>query len=354
MANTTAHSTVQLEQWADDYFKEYVRESIFSPYMGTDESSAFQLREDLVKKSGDKITVQLVTKLSGAGVTGDNTLEGNEEALGQYGHQITIDQLRNGVVVPKMEQKRTTIDLLEAAKGMLKLWSMDNMRDGIIDALTSPALDNTVYASASEAQKDAWLAANSDRVLFGAAKGNNAANDHSAALLQIDSVNDVLTPAVVSLAKRMAKTADPHIRPIRVKNGREYYVLLCPSYAYRDYKAAAATLNMLYYAADRGSDNPLFTDGDLIYDGVVIREVPEIESITGVGGGAIDVAPCFLLGAQALGVAWGQRTKFDTDTFDYGNREGVALSEIRGIEKLFFNSVQHGVLTLYVANVADT
>ena len=55
------------------------------------------------------------------------------------------------------------------------------------------------YGTASEAQKDAWLVDNADRVLFGAAKSNNSSNDHSASLANIDNTNDKLTPGAISL-----------------------------------------------------------------------------------------------------------------------------------------------------------
>jgi hypothetical protein len=40
------------------------------------------------------------------------------------------------------------------------------------------------------------------------------------------------------------------------------------------------------------------------------------------------------------------------DSFDYGNRRGVAVAEIRGCEKLSFNSFQ-SVVTGYVSAVGD-
>jgi len=50
----------------------------------------------------------------------------------------------------------------------------------VISALGS--INGVAYGSASESAKDAWLVDNADRVLFGAAVGNNSANDHSASL----------------------------------------------------------------------------------------------------------------------------------------------------------------------------
>jgi N4-gp56 family major capsid protein len=354
MSDTILASANSVTAWSDKFFTEYVRASQFQKLMGTDENSALQLIEDLTKQVGDKVTVSLITRLVNAGVTGNNTLEGNEEMLGNYGHQLTIDQLRNAVVVGNMQQIKSKIDLLNASRAALKNWSVDQMRTGIINALYSPVVDGkTKYADATEAQKDAWLAANSDRVLFGAAKANNAGNDHSVCTATVDGSADVLAYGIVSLAKRMAKVASPHIRPIKVDEKGEWYVLLCNSYCFRDLKTSLATIQS--YAAVRGDDNPLFVDGDIMWDGVICKEIPEIGVISNAGAsGTTDIAANFLVGAQAVGIGWGQRTQFTTKTFDYGAKSGVALSEIRGIEKLMFNSKQNGVFTIYCAAVADT
>ena len=56
-----------------------------------------------------------------------------------------------------------------------------------------------------------------------------------------------------------------------------------------------------------GKDNPLFTGTTSLYwDGVVIREIPEIGSFNNTAGVPIPVAPIYLCGAQALAVAWAQ------------------------------------------------
>lgn len=356
MANSTVAAANKVDQWCDKYFKEYVRDSRFKRYMGADMNKPVQMIEDLTKKRGDDVTISLVTRLSGNGITGDNTLDGNEEALGNYGHKLTVDQLRNAVTIGNMEQQKSKIDFLEAARPMLKLWSMEKLRDEIIAALYSANVDgSTAYGSCSEAQKDAWLAANSDRVLFGAVVSNNASNDHSAALANCDTTADILSPTIVSLSKRRALQADPHIRPIRVGEDEEWFVMFVSSLAFRDLKNNSTMVAANREGWTRGKSNPLFSDGDLIWDGVIIREVPEITAISSVGASSADVTPCFLCGAQAVGVAWAERPKaiFKTET-DYGNLKGVGISEIRAVDKLMYNSIQHGLHTTYVATAADT
>jgi hypothetical protein len=92
-------------------------------------------------------------------------------------------------------------------------------------------------------------------------------------------------------------------------------------------------------------ENPIFQDGDLIYDGIIHREVPEIDAIaqnTGgtysldaVGAASCDVRPVFLCGAQAVGIAWGQEPTPRTDNVkDYAFRPGVAIEELLGVKKL--------------------
>lgn len=353
MANTTVATGLQEKQWDNDFYAEYIRESFLNTYMGMSVNDPIQVKNQLGTAAGLSITIALVGKLSGPGVDGDDVLMDNEEALPNWDDSIVINQKRHGVRIGKMQEQATGIDIREAAKMMLKIFFMDSLRALLLARMRSPALDGvTTYADATEAQKDAWLAANDDRILFGALLSNNSANDHSASLLNIDNTADKLTASLVSLSKSRLKKASPLVRPIKTKKGREWYTVLCGSYGWRDFKASMATINQ--NAQVRGDDNPLFDDGDQIYDGNVIREVPELDDIAGVGAGGINVSVAVHLGAQALGLAWGQKTQTVIDkTIDYNNQIGIAMGEIRGAKKLFFADNQHGMGSIYHSSVAD-
>lgn len=363
MAETTARAGLTPQQWDDQFFMEYVRDSRFRRYMGTDENAIIQLKDDLTRKPGDRVTFANVRKLNGDGVTGNQVLEGNEDELDSRSMSVAVNPLRNAVVVTDWDDQKSTIDLRNAGKTALKLWAMEKMRDGTIAAFYS--INGVLYTTATEAQKDAWLADNSDRVLFGSAISNNTGNDHSASLANIDNTSDKLTCAMVSLAKRRAQLASPAIKPIRLAEDEEWFVMFANSFAFRDLSQDAPMVEANRTARPRESgalsNNPLFTGGSLQWDGVIIREIPEIPYLAGVGAGGIQVGANFLCGAQAIGVAWAQRTKSTTNVRDYGFRTGVGVQEIRGIEKLLFGRgpddtddlVQHGVVTVYAAAVAD-
>jgi len=362
MTDSAAATGLTVQNWDAKYFKEALNASIFKPYMGTKENSIIQLKEDLTKKKGDSVTFALVNKLSGAGTEASATLEGNEEDMDSRSFKVTITQYRNAVRIPVLEEQFSAIPLREAGKSVLMDWSMEKVRDQVITALGS--ILGVAYGSASEANKDIWLADNADRVLFGAAVGNNAANDHSAALLTLDNTADKLSASALSLMKRLAKTASPKIRPLKPRKGgvtSDSYVLFAPSLLVRDLAADSTFTQANREARQRGKLNPIFAGADYIYDNIAIIEVEDIPVISGAGAGGIDVAGCYLCGAQAVGYAIAKRAQTKEEEFDYGDKQGIAVRHWHKIEKMLYGSgaadtddlKDHGVFTGYFAAVAD-
>lgn len=359
MAETAVASLNQVTQWDDQYFLEYVRESRYARYMGPKRNEIFYVDSKGMDEPGLVHTFSFIGKLTNAGVTGEGTLEGNEEALDNYGMTVTAEWLRNAVKLSKRQKGLSALDLRAAAREGLMRWSKEKLRDACTTALGSINVstgNGTAYASASEANKDTWLTNNSDRALFGASIANAVSLDHSTSLALVDATNDKFTAARVSLMKRIAKSASPIIEPVRVKDDEEWYVIFAGARCFRDLKTDLATINT--YGWERytnGGDNPLFTDGDLIYDGVIIREEPSITATTSVGTASIDCSQVFLCGASAVGIKWKQKSETIVDNNqDFKFRPAVAVEECRAVEKLMFNSKQNGVVTGWFAAVADS
>ena len=371
MTQTTAAAGLTPQQWDNKYFTEYLRNNPFKAYMGKGTSSIIQIKEDLTKKKGDSLTFALVNKLTGSANDGTSKLEGNEEALGSRSHKLTVALRRNGVSITEFEDQISAIDLRNAAKDQLMDWSMEQDVERIVAALYSK--NGVAYGSATEAQKDAWLDDNIDRVLFGKAKSNvstsapagGATYDHSASLANIDATNDKLTPEALSLMKRIALSAGPKIRPIRTESdNKRWFTVFAHPLAFRDLKNNATITQAQREVSVATQNNKLFQGGDLIWDGMIIHEVDEMTTLTNAGaGGAVDVGGVFLCGAQAFGLGiakrWTTRTKGETD---YGNEKGVAVVAVDGLNKLTFGSgssdtadlKDHGVVTGYFAAVADS
>jgi len=361
MADTSAAAGLTVQQWDDKYFMEALNANIFMPFMGTKENSVIQVKTDLTKKPGDSVTFALVNKLTNTATTGSNTLEGNEEDLTSRSFKVTVDQYRHAVRVPVLEEQFSAIPLRNAGKSALLDWNMELTRDKIITALGS--INGVAYASATSTQRDVWMVDNVDRVLIGALKSNYSAT-HATALANLDNTADKLSPAAVSLMKRIAKLATSRIRPIKPRKGgvtSDSFFMFAPSLLVRDLSLDTVFVQANREARNRGKSNPLFQGADYIWDNVAIFEVEDIDPVPGVGAGNIQVAPCYLCGAQALGIAWAKRPQTIEEEFDYKDKQGIAVRQWYEIRKMLFGTgtadtsdlKDHGVVTGWFAAVAD-
>ena len=115
--------------WAKRLFIESLRETFIDRFIGTSEkNSVIFMKDELTKSAGDRITVGLRLQLLGAGVAGDNTLEGNEEALATYADTIIIDQLRHAVRSKgKMSEQRVPFSVRQESMDGLKDWWADRL-----------------------------------------------------------------------------------------------------------------------------------------------------------------------------------------------------------------------------------
>jgi hypothetical protein len=382
----------KLVQYTTEINREYVRENLFSPYMGTDATSIIRLRNE-AKKGGEQINFPMVGSLYGPGTPatlggptqafGVMKLTGQEEQIDNYGMRVWIDWARNAVATNDAEEQKDSADVFGEAKPLLSDWGKSLQRDEIILAMmnlpsaTAPtnlgSTDTTGLLNGrvngipfatdiTAATLNTWVSDNADRVVFGNAIGNTyaspgVANTFAAAMALVDTTADTLVPASVTLMKYRAKTAVPKIRPYTTRDGREYYVMFAGSANFATLKMAmnsvgtAGTVSGInLYARPReengyggAPNNPLFQDGDLMYDGVIIREVPEIDNFVtapwklhAAGAGTSRTAPVFLCGQQAVMMAWG---KMATPTFrdetDYQFIRGVGVKMCYGVAKTF-------------------
>jgi hypothetical protein len=382
---TTASSGNKVTDFQKKTNKTYVRKGVFGPYTGPSENAIIQTNQNIRKKS-----IPLIGELSGAGVRGSSQLVGNEEALSNYDFTFEPTHIRNGVLIDNEENEKTEFDLYNEGKGQLMPWMMKIKRDQIIQAFAAVEAGGTYYnyggteasgakgsSAASAANMDTYQAANTDRILYGAAKGNLTSGDHTTSLATIDTTNDKLTTAAISLVKRMAETCDPLIRPVMVKEDEPWFVYFCGSYSFRDLKESTAMQNALREAMPRMKTNPLFSGGDLFWDGVIIKEVADLDKFidNSTGSGLWDgvwganatgdslltggdsssrVSAGFLCGAQAVVFGRGKNAKFARrKEDDYGHQNGVAIVGKHDIKKTFYNGKQHGMVTHFHSAAAD-
>src|SRR6187551_1290320 len=130
-----------VEQWEDSIYKEYIGMLQCKKFMGTGTDAMIQVKEDLVKKAGDAITIGLRGRVSGGLVTGNSKAIGNEGTMSFFNQRITIDNVRRAVKfedVP-MTQKRVMFNVLTEGKSALEDEFAVDFDNDVINALTDVA-----------------------------------------------------------------------------------------------------------------------------------------------------------------------------------------------------------------------
>lgn len=95
------------------------------PLIGSDKNSIIQLKTELGKGPGDKVTFGLRIQLQGAGFSENDLAEGNGEGLTIYSDGVVINELGHVVGVKSedtIDQERVPFNMRDEARDGLKDW----------------------------------------------------------------------------------------------------------------------------------------------------------------------------------------------------------------------------------------
>lgn len=308
--------------WEEKLFRDTVKESYFKKFEGEGADAMLQVKTKLEKEKGDKITFGIRHRLTGDGVTGSATLEGNEEALSTADYSILLERYRHAVKDNgELSRQRAMFSIDAESVQALKDWGAEK-----IDALRFSA-----------------LTASPTKSFFG---GTATA---TAELTADDKLDTALISKIKTWAKTGGNRTQTPLRPVKI-GGKKYFVLLVHPDSLYDLKQTAAFQQAMREAEVRGKENPLFNDAVAIWDGVIIHEHENMPIATNYGVGAdVAGAQCTLMGAQSLVWAWGKRPKVVHETFDYEEKNGYAWAITAKAGKPNFDSKDYGSVALFVA-----
>ncbi len=315
--------------------------------MGTDSNSIIQIKEDTSKGPGDRVRCGLRMLLSGDGIEGDATLEGNEEALTVYTDDLVINQLRHAVRSEgKMSEQRIPFSVREEARLGLQDWFADRIDTAAMNQLGG----NTGQSDTRYTGHNTVTTFSSTRAVWPTAAGDDTEADVAS-----ETTSAVMSLELIDYAVELAHTASPMIRPVKVK-GEDYYVLFLHPYQITDLRTntnSGQWLDIQKAAMNGGqvTKNPIFTGAHGVYNGVIIHSSTRVPSVTS------NVYRGIFCGAQAGVLAFGQGYNKNTmswveELFDYGNQLGVSAGLIWGLKKTIYNSVDYGSIVIPTYAVA--
>lgn len=257
MADSTWASGLQVSRWGKQLFYEAGYEIYWKKFMSDGKGSPIQVKHELdgsLKKGGKgkDVTFGLLENLDPTrSVSGDDTLEGNEESMTTYSQTVTTQMERNAVRdTGRFDNSKVLYEFRKEALADLKTWLAE-------------FIDYTIFTA---------LLASPTRTLIATGASLALTSRISAAKASLDGTGALIAPADISVLRKLAKvpaaSAEKRIRPIKV-DGRNYYVLIIhPEQAY-DLKRNSEWQQAQREANVRGESNPIFSGALGVWDDVV-------------------------------------------------------------------------------------
>lgn len=348
--NFGVNDTLAVKLWSERLFREALKQTRLYQFIGEGADYMVQKLVEPSKSAGDRVTVGLRMQLSGDGIQGDGTLEGQEEAMTFYSDNLFVNQLRNAVrSAGRMSEQRVPYSVRnEAFMGLQDWWAARFDTGGFNQLCGATDQSDTRYTG-------------NNSVTAPSSNNRYYANGHSTdASVLSASASNIMSLQFIDYAVEIAKTNTPAVRPFKYM-GEDYYVAFLHPYQVTSMRTNTATGQWLdiqkaamagYASKEEVAKNPLFTGALGVYNNVILHESTYIPYISGAGGSATaGIRRAVLCGAQALVCAFGQensdnKASWVEELFDYGNQLGVSAGFIYGQKKSIFNSQDFGTVTI--------
>lgn len=364
MANTNfaALTSNQLTAWSRDFWRVARNFSFINQFAGTGQNAMVQRITELTKsEKGTKAVITLLADMTGDGITGDNTLEGNEEALRAYDLTIELDQLRfANRVAGRLADQKSVVNFRETSRDALAYAIADRMDQlafltlsGIAYTLKTSGALRTTSSSAGHELADLEFASDVSAPTTNRHRRWDATNGLSAGDVTALVAADTMQYKCIVELKAYAK--DNYIRGLRGAGGEEVFHMFVTPQQMAKLKLDSDFLSNVRSAGIRGPKNELFAgSSSVLVDGVVIHEYRHVfntaNATTGTSSNAgaagykwgadadVNGARALFCGAQALAMADIGLPEIVEDNFDYGNQQGISIGKIFGLRKPKYNS----------------
>ena len=363
MANTNfaALTSEQLTIWSRDFWRVARNMSFINQFAGSGSNSMVQTISELTQsEKGARAVLTLLADMTGDGIVGDNTLEGNEEALRAYDIVVQLDQLRfANRLSGRMNDQKSVVNFREHSRDALAYAMADRM-----DQLAFLTLSGIGYTlknngalrpvqNSGQNLGDLAFASDITAPTSNRHRRFDATNGIVAGDVTATVAADKLTYGAIVDLKAYAK--DQYIRGLRGAGNDETFHLFVTPQVMADLKLDSDFLANVRQAGVRGPGSSLFSgSSSLMVDGIMVHEFRHVFNTSGATTGTssnagaagykwgadanVNGSACLFCGAQSLAMADIGIPEIVEDTFDYGNQNGISIGKIFGLKKPKYNS----------------
>jgi N4-gp56 family major capsid protein len=353
--------------------------SFINQFAGAGQNAMVQRITELTKnEKGTKAVITLLADMTGDGITGDNTLEGNEEALRAYDITVELDQLRfANRLSGRLADQKSVVNFRENSRDALAYAMADRM-----DQLSFLTLSGIAYThktngalratSGTSGHELADLEYASD--VSAPTTNRHRRWDQGTATIAAGDTTAVVAADTITykaLVELKAYAKDNYIRGLRGAGNEEVFHMFVTPQQMADLKLDSDFLANVRNAGVRGSSNQLFSGtSSLMVDGIMVHEFRHVFSTEGATSGTssnagaagykwganadLNGARALFCGAQALAMADIGTPEIVEDTFDYQNQAGISIGKIFGLRKPKYNSDYNGSVEDFGVIAFDT
>lgn len=336
----------ELTVWSRDFWREARNKTFLMSFAGNDSNAMVQRITELRKTvDGARAVITLVNEATGDGVVGDQELEGNEEALSQDDMIIQMDQWRKAhKSAGRMAEQTSIVKFRGEAKNHLSYAA-----SRVMDELGFQTMSGWSYTLKPDGSTRTGSRLPQIKFAADVTAPSSARHfrwDVTSGLVSSPSTSDVATadtPSWNMLVDMKAKAVESFIRPMRSEDGVDVYNVFMTPRGIASLKKDPDFREAWQSAQKRGDENPLFKGTKhggkkgIYIDGLNILEYRNVCNTLGTatkwGAGSVDGQRVLLCGAQAMAFADIGIAEWNEKDFDYGAKQGIAISKIFGLLK---------------------
>jgi N4-gp56 family major capsid protein len=286
------------EVWSKLVYVEAISKMLWNKYIGEEGSGMpVILKRDVYNGPGDTIRISQLANLTGAGVSGEATLQGNEEQLTLREVTTSPDWYRHAVAETKKAKVQITHDFREKARLVLGRWMAAKMDDSMWTAAQITAASGFTSAAVTSIY------------------GNNATS--------VDSIDSTDTFGVEEIRKAVTKLQSNNIDKVGGEDG--YYIILIHTFQKHNLIKDSEWLSAQREAGPRDPTNPIFSNILGHLGGAVIATTNACPVLTNANSPTVNYARAIAMGAEALCRGLGEDIDWAEEITDYGMKRGIGI-----------------------------
>ncbi len=352
--------------WGKDLWKNARNQSFIGKFLGNGPGALVQHITELKKsEKGARAVITLLADLTGDGIAGDRTLEGNEEQMQTFDQVIRVDQLRHANRHEgRMADQKSIVEFRGNSRNVLGYWLADRIDQ--MAFLTMAGISYTKTNSGANRVGSDLPFLEFAQDITAPSNGRRYRWDNTAkALVPAGASNGVTAADTVAwelFVQLKAQAKEKYVRGVMEDGEETYHAFLTPT-AMANLKLDPTYLLNLRHSQISEVNKKQFSGKAVMIDGIYLHEFRHVpntsKALSGSKYGAtgtVDGAQILFCGAQALGMADIGAPEWEEKGFDYENQQGISCGKILGFLKPKFGSIYEnnavedfGVLSTYVA-----